>query len=96
MSNSQILPWGNTQIRFLPSRLAEKDVKKAASLVSPSFENLPKDSFVFLGLDGAQVIAAVPMKPQARLFPVLTQGRGVQEAMRQALEKAANFLKGRD
>lgn len=95
MTNSQIIPWGKTEIRFLPSRLAEKDVRRAASLVSPSFENLPKDSFVFLGLDGMQVISAVPTKPKAQLFPVSIDKVSIQEAMRQALEKAANFLKGR-
>jgi hypothetical protein len=48
MTNSKIIPWGKSEIRFHPSRLAEKDVRRAAGMVSPSFENLPSDSFVFL------------------------------------------------
>lgn len=91
----QTVDWGGkTQIRFLPRILGETDVREAAQLVSPSFENL-KDSFVALNRANGEVIAAIPDKPTAKTFTVPTQGIGLKEALRQTLEKAANFLKHR-
>lgn len=95
MPNFQTISLGNTEIRFFSSRLAEKDVQQAASLVAPSFENLPKDTFISLATNGQQVIAAIPAKPQSKTFPVPIQKISIQEAIRQSLEQAANFLKVR-
>ena len=94
MANFNSIPWGSTQIRFLPRCLNEKKVQAAAQLVSPSFENL-QDSFVALSQDSGQIVALIPAKPKAKTFTAFTQGITTQEAIRQALEKAANFLKGR-
>lgn len=94
MTNAQTIPWGKTQIRFLPRSLGETDVRAAAQLVSPSFDNL-QDSFVALDQSNGHVIAVIPAKPKNKTFTVPTQGIGLKEALRQTLEKAANFLKGR-
>jgi hypothetical protein len=94
MATFQTIPWGTTQIRFFASRLAKKDVEQAASLVAPSFENLPKDSFVGSGKSGMQIISTVSTKPKAKIFPVSIDKISIQEAIRQALEQAAIFLQG--
>lgn len=94
MANFQSIPWGNTQIRFLPRVLDENKVRAAAQSVPAIFDSM-KDSFVAISQDGPQIVAAIPAKPKAKTFPVLTQGIGSQEAIRQALEHVANFLKGR-
>lgn len=94
MSNFQTIPWGNTHIRFLPRVLDGNKVREAARLVSPSFENM-QDSFVALSESNNQIVSFIPAKPKAKTFPVLIQGLGSQEAIKQALEKAANFLKRR-
>lgn len=93
MSNIKSLSWGTTQIKFFPAQLAEKDVRKAADAVALDVESKP-DSFVVLDKEGPVIFSVVPTKPKATQFATPTQGIGIQEAMRQALEKAANFLKG--
>jgi len=99
MANFQAIAWGKTQIRFRPVDLDEKKVREAARLVSPSFENM-QDSFVGLTTNSNQIVAEVPVKPKAKIFPVpiksVTEpGGGIQAAITKALEEAANFLKGR-
>jgi hypothetical protein len=97
MTQAKSITWGPTQIKYFVGNLGEKDVKNAASLVSPSFENLPKDSFVAVNKDGPIVFSYVPTKPKATEFfaRVDPNNGGVPDAIKQALEKAANFLKGR-
>lgn len=99
MAKVQSMTWGKTQIKYFAGNLPEKEVRKAANLVSPSFETLP-DSFVVLDKDGPTIFSLIPTKPKPTQFAVPIKAvtepdGGVQAAMRKALEKAANFLKDR-
>ena len=99
MSNIQSIKWGPTNIKFFAGNLPETEVQKAANVVPSNFEALEKslglkDSFVLLDKEGSAIFSTIPTKPKATQFAAQITN-DVPAAMKEALEKAANFLKGR-